>query len=78
MTAKKFLEGKTLIAIEKIDTLILNLVVDDNELYGLAVDTSSIESGTPVTRTSDFTIDGDLLKSGNLVLDLATTEMLEG
>ena len=75
MTIQEFLNENTLSAIEKTDTLIINLVVGEST-YGLNVDTSSIEAGTPLTRTTNFQIDGDLLVSGELSLDITTTNML--
>jgi hypothetical protein len=75
MTAKEFLSGKTLTAIEFIEDLTINLVVD-KAVYGLSVDTSSITAGTKLTRTEEFEIDGDTLTSGDITLDLSETDML--
>jgi hypothetical protein len=75
MTAKEFLEGKTLTAVETVETLIINLVIEE-AVYGLDVDTSGIEGGTTLTRTEDFNITDDVLTSGELSVDLATTNML--
>jgi len=75
MTAKEFLEGKTLTAVETVETLIINLVIEE-AIYGLDVDTSGIEGGTTLTRTEDFNITDDVLTAGELSVDLATTNML--
>lgn len=75
MTAKEFLKDKTLEAVEIVDSLILNLVVEGVS-YGLKVDTSSIKAGTPLIKTTNFSIDVDVLVSGNLSVDLAKTDML--
>jgi hypothetical protein len=75
MTAKEFLEGKTLTAVETVETLIINLVIEES-VYGMGVDTSGIESGTKLTRTEDFNITDDVLTTGELSVDLATTKML--
>jgi hypothetical protein len=75
MTAKELLEGKTLNSVEKADSLIINLIVDDL-LYGLDVDTSTLESGTSLTNTTSFTIKGDILTVGKSKLDLSTTNIL--
>jgi hypothetical protein len=75
MTAKEFLEGKTLTAVETVETLIINLVIEE-AVYGLDVDTSGIEGGTQLTRTEDFNITDDVLTTGELSVDLATTNML--
>jgi hypothetical protein len=75
MTAKQFLEGKTLTAVETVDSLILNLVIGE-EVHGLEVDTSQIIGGTPLTRTNNFTITNDILTVDSLTLDLSLTDML--
>jgi len=75
MTIQEFLNENTLSAIEKTDTLIINLVVGEST-YGLDVDTSSIEAGTPLIRTTNFQIDENLLVSEELSLDITTTNML--
>ena len=77
MTAKEFLEGKTLTAVETVETLIINLVIEE-AVYGLDVDTSGIEGGTQLTRTEDFNITDDVLTTGELSVDLSTTNMLGG
>lgn len=75
MTAKEFLEGKTLTAVETVENLVINLVIDE-AIYGLDVDTSTIEAGTSVVRTEDFSIEGDTLTTGDITVDLSTTDML--
>lgn len=75
MTAKEFLTGKTLQAIEVTGSIIISLNVDDLA-YGLAVDTSNIQVGTPVYRVTDYIQSDDTITYGSLTLDLATTNML--
>lgn len=75
MTAKEFLEGKTLNAIELIDDIVLNLVVEQS-VFGLNVDTSGIQAGRYLTRTEDFVIENDVLKTEEIELNLSTTNML--
>ena len=77
MTAKEFLEGKTLTAVETVETLIINLVIED-AVYGMDVDTSNIQEGTLLTRTEDFTVENDTLTANELSVDLSTTNMLGG
>ena len=77
MTAKEFLEGKTLTAVETVETLIIHLVIEE-AVYGLDVDTSGIEGGTQLTRTEDFTVENDTLTANELSVDLSTTNMLGG
>lgn len=75
MTAKEFLEGKTLTAVETVNSLIINLVIDE-AVYGMDVDTSNLVFDTPLIRTENFLIEGDILTVGELSLDLVDTEML--
>ena len=75
MTIQEFLNENTLSSIEKTDTLIINLVVGEST-YGLDVDTSLIESGTPLIRTTNFQIEGDLLTCEGITIDTTTTNML--
>lgn len=75
MTAKEFLEGKTLTAVETVNSLIINLVIDE-AVYGMDVDTSNLVADTPLIRTENFLIEGDILTVGELSLDLVDTEML--
>jgi len=75
MKAKEFLNKKTLTAVETVDSLIINLVIEKT-VYGLKVDTSSILSGTKLTRTNQFKIQNDILTVGSISVNLATTDML--
>jgi hypothetical protein len=75
MKAKEFLNGKTLTAVETVNNLIINLVIEET-LYGLKIDTSSILSGTKLIRTNQFEIQDDILTVGIISMDLTTTDML--
>lgn len=75
MTVQEFLNSKTLSSVEKTENLIINLVVGES-VYGLNVDTSSIEAGTVLTRTSNFQIEGNLLNCEGISIDISTTNML--
>jgi hypothetical protein len=75
MKAKEFLNGKTLTAVETVNNLIINLVIEET-LYGLKIDTSSILSGTKLTRINQFEIQNDILTVGTISVDLTTTDML--
>jgi hypothetical protein len=77
MKAKEFLNKKTLTAVETVNNLIINLVVDKT-VYGLKIDTSSIPSGTKLTRTNQFKIQNDILTVSTISVNLATTDMLFG
>jgi hypothetical protein len=75
MTIQEFLYEKTLSHIEIYGNLIINLVVDD-DIYGLNVDTSHLESLSVLERTDNFIIDGDLLICGNITVDMTEINML--
>lgn len=75
MTAKEFLTDKNLSAVELTGSLIMNLIVD-NVPHGLKVDTSSVPSGTVLQKVTKFTYEDDVITVGNIVLNLAVTEML--
>lgn len=75
MKAKEFLNKKTLTAVETAGDLILNLVIG-NVVYGLKVDTSSVEAGTKLQRTTNFKIKNDILTFNDTSVNLTTTDML--
>jgi hypothetical protein len=75
MKAKEFLNKKTLTAVETVNNLIINLVIEKT-VYGLKVDTSSIPSGTKLKRTTSFKIEDDILAVGTISVNLAETDML--
>lgn len=74
MTAKEFLTGKKLQAIEVVGNIIINLVVDDLS-YAIVAETSSFQVGTKIQRVTAYKKAKDVITYGNLTLDLATTEM---
>jgi hypothetical protein len=74
MKLNEFLNQNTVTAFEYIENVtIINAVVEDSQLYGIDIDTSNIESGTPVLRTSTFTITDDVLHVGGLELNILET-----
>ena len=78
MTLNEFLQDKTLSAVELIDfdyNQIINVYVD-GACYGLAIDTSHIPSGTPLTYTTDFTLDGDILSVSDFSINTNDVNML--
>ena len=76
MTLKDFLQDKTLTAIEVYNTIVLNVYIG-SECQALDVDTSNIPGGSQLTTITDFIIEGDLLKSGDIELDMNTVSILE-
>jgi hypothetical protein len=78
MTLNEFLKDKTLSAVEMIDfeyNQIINVYVDEMG-YGLAIDTSNIPAGTPLTYTTDFTLDEDILSVSDFSINTNDIEML--
>jgi len=60
MTLSQFIQENNVTAFEKVDELLLTVVVGE-ALYGLDVDTSNLMSGTPVERVTEFQIEGNIL-----------------
>jgi hypothetical protein len=78
MTLKEFLQDKTLEAVELIDfdyNQVINVYVD-GACYGLAIDTSDIPCGTPLTYTTEFTLDGDILTVSDFSINTNDVDML--
>ena len=78
MTLKEFLQDKTLEAVELIDfdyNQIINVYVDGAG-YGLKADTSNIPCGTPLTYTTDFTLNEDILSVSDIFVNINDIEML--
>ena len=79
MTLAEFLSGnnRTLTAVEFIDeTTILNVVINNGELYALNVDTSHITDNRMVNHVTDFTLDGTTLTANGEVFDITELEMM--
>ena len=75
MTVKEYLVGKTLIAVETVEDLILNLVLENDVLQSLSVDTSNIQAGTPLNRTEDFVLTENDLTANGITIDINTTNV---
>jgi hypothetical protein len=78
MTLNEFLKDKTLTAVELVDfdyNQIINVYINETG-YGLAIDTSNIPSGTPLTYTTDFTLDGDILSVSDFSINTNDVNML--
>jgi len=75
MTSKDYLEGKILTSIEIVKGRIINLITDEN-IMGLNVDTSDIEFGTPLVRSSNFELVDNMLKYDDLLIDLSLVDVL--
>jgi hypothetical protein len=78
MTLNEFLQDKTLSAVELIDfdyNQVINVYVDGAG-YGLDIDTSNIPSGTPLTYTTDFTLEGDILSVSDFSINTNDVDML--
>jgi hypothetical protein len=78
MTLNEFLKDKTLTAVELVDfdyNQIINVYINETG-YGLAIDTSNIPSGTPLTYTTDFTLNGDTLSVSDFSINTNDVDML--
>jgi hypothetical protein len=78
MTLNEFLQDKTLTAVELIDydyNQVINVYVDGAG-YGLAIDTSNIPAGTPLTYTTEFTLEGDILSVSDFSINTNDVNML--
>jgi hypothetical protein len=78
MTLNEFLKDKTLTAVELIDfdyNQIINIYIE-GACYGLAIDTTNIPAGTPLTYTTDFTLEGDILSVSDFSINTNDVEML--
>jgi hypothetical protein len=79
MTLQEFLleSNRTLTAIEFIDeTTIINVVINNGELYALDADTSNITDNRMVNHITDFVLDGTTLTVGELTFDTAQLNMM--
>lgn len=77
MTLKQFLEENTVTGFQIIpDTLIINIITDNDATNAIDVDTSNIVSGTQLVSVNTFEIVGDTLTVSNLTLNTLTTNML--
>jgi hypothetical protein len=77
MTLKEFLTDKTLTSVEITEdyNLIYNVYVDQTG-YGLDIDTSNVEAGTPLTMRQDFTLENDILSVAGISIDTTQISML--
>jgi len=77
MTLKEFLTDKTLTSVEITEqyNLIYNIYVDQAG-YGLDIDTSNVEAGTPLEMRQDFTLENDILSVAGISINTAETNML--
>jgi len=77
MKLAEFLNQNVVTGFEYIENVtIINVIVEDSQLYGIDIDTSNIESGTPVLKTSTFTIIDDILHVEGLELNILETYII--
>ena len=77
MTIKEYLEDKTLIAVEIVNSLIINLVTKEETQQGIEVDTSNIPAFTPLIRTENFILTDTELEANGIIIDINTTNIQE-
>lgn len=75
MTAKQYLADKQLTGVEIIGNKIINLVVG-KVVTGLDIDMTGIQFGVKVTRISEFILDGDILRVGQIEVNLSDVKIL--
>ena len=75
MTLNEFLVENKATAFEYIDDVVMNVVVDE-AIYGLDVDTSNIEAGRLLTRTTNFQLNNDILIVDELELNTLEVDLL--
>lgn len=76
MKLKEFLNQNIVTAFEYVENVtIINAIVEDSQIYGIDIDTSNIEAGTPVLKTSTFTIIDDILNVEGLELNISETNI---
>lgn len=77
MNLKTFLQENNVTGFEIIPgVLIMSAVVEGSAMYAIDVDTSSIQNGTQLVNTSNFTIENDTLTVDGLSLNISETNML--
>jgi hypothetical protein len=77
MKLDEFLTQNVVTGFEYIENVtIINAIVEDSQIYGINIDTSNIESGTPVLKTSNFTIIDDILHVEGLELNILETYII--
>jgi hypothetical protein len=77
MKLNEFLNQNIVTAFEYIENVtIINVIVEDSQIYGIDVDTSNIEAGTQVLKTSTFTIIDNILNVDGLELNISETYII--
>lgn len=71
MTLREFSKENEITAFEIVSDIVLNVVAGDI-IYGLNVDTSNIQAGTPLTRVEDFYFEEDYVIVDGIMLSLET------
>ena len=77
MTLKELLETNDVTGFEIIPgQLIINVIIQNNIICGLNVDTSSIQNGTELIKETQFTVENNILTVAGLTLNTVTTTLL--
>ncbi len=77
MKLNEFLNQNVVTGFEYVENVtIINAIVEDSQIYGIDIDTSNIESGTPVLKTSAFTVIDDILYVDGLELNTLETYII--
>ena len=73
MILRQFLQENQITGFEIIENQLIINVVTNETLYGLSVDTSNIQSGTPVTFTADYIINDNMIEIDELSINIDET-----
>lgn len=78
MTLKQFIQENNVTAYEVVNNnLIINAVVGETS-YGLDVDVSNLQNGTPLVKFNNFTLNDDILTVNGVSININEVNMLHG
>lgn len=76
MKLNQFMQENQVTGFEVLEDHLVFSVIVNNTAYALEIDTSSVASGTQLTRTGNFSVDGDILTVAGVTLNLAEVEII--
>ena len=75
MTLKDFIENNNIEGFELVEDVLMN-VFSNGTPYGLDVDTSNIEAGTPLTYTDEYLLEDNMLYVNGIEYDTEIINLL--
>lgn len=76
MKLNQFMQENKVTEFEVLENSLVFSAIVNSTAYSLETDTSRVASGIKLTRTSDFSIDGDILTVAGITLNLAEVEII--